>query len=285
LHVADGPAAPFDLVIFADGANSEARQRIFPSLAPAYAGYVAWRGLVPASLLPRPASFADCLTFAIHEHAHIILYYVPGNDGSVEPRDQMLNWVWYDPMPESDLDRLLRPVGSDQRATSLPPGAIPEAEWAHLCERARDVFPSVVSEVIAATVDPFMQPIVDIHIPSYVRGRTCLLGDASSVARPHTASGANKAMTQAIALADALESNDSVEAALRAWDSDATKLGATLVERGREMGRLMVTDSPPWREMTPAAIQRWLTRTFVPGYGGRTPLVPGAPGSGAATDS
>lgn len=277
VHVTDGGAVPFELVVCADGPNSEVRQRMFPEHPPVYAGYVAWRGLLSTRAVPRTDMFADRLTFAIHDHGHCILYYVPGSDGTVGPADRLLNWAWYDPMPEAELFRLLHSSYGGERVTSLPPGTIPAAQRASLCARARAMFPPAVADVIAATDEPFMQPIVDVHVPRYIEGRLCLLGDASSVARPHTATGATKAMTQAVALAEALRDHTSVEAALRAWNNEVNPVGAALVERGRAMGTRMVMQTPGWRHMKPAVVQQWLAETFVPGHGGATPLAPGAP--------
>jgi len=42
-----------------------------------------------------------------------------------------------------------------------------------------------MAELIEATPDPFIQKIVDVVVPRTVFGRTCLLGDAAFVVRPH----------------------------------------------------------------------------------------------------
>ena len=47
VHLTDGQAIESDLLVGADGLRSTIRQQCLPDLAPLYAGYVAWRALIP----------------------------------------------------------------------------------------------------------------------------------------------------------------------------------------------------------------------------------------------
>src|SRR5216684_148080 len=51
-----------DLLVAADGFRSRTRALFLPAVQPEYAGYVAWRGVVPETDLPKGALkvFADC---------------------------------------------------------------------------------------------------------------------------------------------------------------------------------------------------------------------------------
>src|SRR6516162_9783818 len=48
----DGTRESGDLLIGADGGNSTVRQQFWPSMRPTYAGYLAWRGLLPEDAMP-----------------------------------------------------------------------------------------------------------------------------------------------------------------------------------------------------------------------------------------
>ena len=49
---ANGVSAQADLLISADGMRSTVRRQFMPEIAPRYAGYVAWRGVVAESQIP-----------------------------------------------------------------------------------------------------------------------------------------------------------------------------------------------------------------------------------------
>ena len=64
-----------DLVIAADGPSSKIRQVLDPQIHRTYAGYVAWRGMVPESEVSEPDRwlFADRCTFFRKGYGHILL--------------------------------------------------------------------------------------------------------------------------------------------------------------------------------------------------------------------
>lgn len=103
-------------------------------------------------------------------------------------------------------------------------------------------------------------------MPSYVRGRICLLGDASSIARPHVAGGAFKAQQQAVALAGALASCASVDAALGAWNAEVWGKANEQITLGETLGRALITAAPDWGAMDEAQMIAWWTRATSGAY-------------------
>ena len=234
----DGGTADGDVVVAAEGLRSTTRAELFPEATPEYAGYVAWRGVVPESAAPDRVreQFTGAFTF-YEARDHLILGYpIPGEDGSVEPGERRLNWVWYDSLA-GELDRggALTDNTGEERAGAVPPGRLPDEVWESKRADAAD-FPAVFESLVARTDDPFVQSIYDLAVPSMVEGNVCLLGDAAFVARPHTAAGTSKAVGDGAALGDAVASHSSVDTALSDWEADRLPYGRRLVERGREMG-------------------------------------------------
>jgi len=70
-----------DLLVCADGAQSEMRRRLLPQVREHYAGYIAWRGTVNEAAVPEDLAtfFADAFTFSeARGGGHILVYLIPG---------------------------------------------------------------------------------------------------------------------------------------------------------------------------------------------------------------
>ena len=245
LRLNAGRTDSVDLLVCADGISSRSRQALQPGVAPAYSGYVAWRGMVPEGALSSAtvAVLGDAITYFVYANSHILVYPIPGLDGSVEIGERLINFVWYrNYLPGGDLSDVLTDVAGEHRTTSLPPGVARPEHVAELRATAAARLPAVMAEVVCATEEPFLQVVFDVELDQMAFGRVCLLGDAAWVARPHAAAGTAKAAADAWALADALGELGDVEAALAVWEPGQMRLGRQLVERTRRMGQRSQTE-------------------------------------------
>ena len=257
LELADGNALRFELVVCADGYDSLGRRTLFPAHEPRYVGYIIWRGLIPESKVDDVASFESGRVFAVYEGGHAVFYLVPGRDGQRETGSRRLNWGIYDKVTREDLRGILTDANGTMRRGSLPPGAASDAQVHYVHTLAHTHLPGFAAQVVCATDRPFVQAIYEARVPAYHRGRVCLIGDASTVARPHTGAGSVKAITDALALSNALGSMASLDSALQAWDNERCAAGNELVSLGQALGEALVTRVPDWRAMNPETMERW----------------------------
>jgi 2,6-dihydroxypyridine 3-monooxygenase len=245
VHLAGQPCRRVDLLVCADGVGSTARERLLPAVRPVYAGYVAWRGMVPEAQLDAPtrAALADAITYHVYANSHILAYPIPGPDGSVGPGERLVNFVWYRNYLEGgDLDDVLTDEAGHRREISVPPGAASSRHVAEMRAVARARLPAPIARVVETVDRPFLQVVYDIEVPRMAFGRVCLLGDAAFVVRPHAAAGTAKAAADAWALAEALARERDVPSALARWETEQVALGAELVERTRRIGRRSQVD-------------------------------------------
>ncbi len=229
-----------DLLICADGAQSETRRRLLPEVHSHYAGYIAWRGTVDeAGASPDLVRFFDD-TFTFSEArsgGHILVYLIPGAKADVSKGKRQLNWVWYVHAENDELNRLLTDWEGRLHHNSLPLGGATEDTIAGLRSRARREVHPRMAELIEATAEPFIQKIVDVVVPRTVFGRACLVGDAAFVVRPHAAGATAKAATDATLLADVLqESEGNIEEGLRSFQSAQLRYGNQIYQYGVSLG-------------------------------------------------
>ncbi len=257
---ADGTVRRFDLVLGADGYRSRVRSAIVPGAVPSYAGYVLWRGNFPeAELTDRTAidrlDAAGAWLTVCFDGGHGVMYPIPDFvDGGDQPGRRRINWAIYAPSPDGL--EITEP-------TSIPPGAVTEEWYGELQGLLERDFPTELRPLFASPRDEVsIQPIYDQLVDTYVDGRVVLIGDAGTVTRPHTGSGATKAMQDARCLEVLGERHDEWEPMLAEYDHDRVASGRSLVDLGRRIGRDQVEDTPPWATMTPDDFDSWTTGTL-----------------------
>ncbi len=228
-----------DLLVGADGSRSFVRSRVAGEVAPRYAGYVAWRGVVPESEADPSlrAMFEDHFTFQQMPHSHILCYLIPGAQGQTERGQRRFNWVWYWNVPEAELPSLMTGADGKIYEFALPPGQVDPEHLRLQGDVARALLAPPLRALWEATREPFVQPILDLAVPRMVFGRVALLGDAASIPRPHTAASTSKAAANALALGQAVTSHPGdLDGALREWEHGQLALGRQLGRQGKQLG-------------------------------------------------
>jgi 2,6-dihydroxypyridine 3-monooxygenase len=235
----DGDPTRVELLVCADGIGSSARRRLLPDVAPAYAGYAAWRGTVAEEHVDRAtlAALANAVVYQVLPGGHILVYPIPNVDGATEPGRRLLNFVWYRNYPGPSLEDLMTDREGVRRDTTLPPGTVDPAHVAEMRAFATSHLAPPLAAVVLGADEPFVQAVFDIEVPQMAFGRTCLIGDAAFALRPHIAAGTAKAASDGWALAEALESSGGdVSAALRSWEALQLAVGRAALERSRRNG-------------------------------------------------
>ncbi|MFC8228742.1 FAD-dependent monooxygenase [Streptomyces sp. NPDC057287] len=242
IRTTDGEEA-YDVVVGADGHRSLTRQSLAPGLEPAGAGYAVWRGTIPMSALKGHGRLLGLLREAWvtlgFPGGHGIFYLIPAGAGA-DPGERLLAYAVYAPPPAPDEDRDPAPYVREIADEHFPD------EWADIVARGEHV--SLVCH-----------PVTDLHAPRAADPPFLLAGDAAGITRPHTASGAVKALEDALCLEDALRACATPEEALRRYEVERTAEGARLVELGRRLGAAQVERAPDWGAMGQSDIDSWFS--------------------------
>ncbi|MGE8427992.1 MAG: FAD-dependent monooxygenase [Sphingobacterium sp.] len=227
-----------DLVIGADGYGSITRAHFLHDIAPVYAGYVAYRGLIAEDQMTdeQIAFFDNKFSIYPYQHSHLLCYMVPGVKGELEKSKRLYNWVWYLNKSQQQLNEILTDKDGKKRIYAVPPTFLSDSSISDLNQLADQQLPKILRDRVHQTENPFVQVIVDMAVPKMYSWRIAILGDAASVVRPHTASGTAKAYRDAIALANCLHYHrDNIDDALPHWNDQQMRSTAELVNYGKQL--------------------------------------------------
>ncbi len=252
---ADGTERSFDLLVGADGYHSAVRKKLHPEAEPVFADYILWRGNYPEAALDDrgliDALDRDAAWLTVpFPGGHSVLYMIPDFDGGTAVGHRRVNWGIYAPCP-----RALALNGVE----SEPPGTLSDAVYGDLPRLLAAHFPPAAAALFGHTKQDELsiQPIYDSIVDSYVGQRVLLIGDAGIMTRPHTASGATKALEDALAIETIARQASDLPDFLARYDAERCAKAKTISELGRRMGQAQVVDTPDWGKMTPADFETW----------------------------
>ncbi len=167
---ADGERETGDVLVAADGVASTVRRQYLPEVAPRYAGYVAWRGVLEErDLDPRDhAQLFAALSFCAPDRELILCMPNPGADEDMRPGHRRYYFIWYRPADAAQLADLCTDASGRNHGLSIPPPLIrPEIVAATKADAAR-LLPPRIARVVERTKQLLLQPITDCEVPRMV---------------------------------------------------------------------------------------------------------------------
>lgn len=217
-----GPVtAEADLVVAADGVHSAIRSAVFPHHPrPAYAGYITWRGIVPAE---------DAAGITL-DSAVVETWGRGRRVGIVPLPDGRVYWFYTESAPE---------------------GAQKDATVEDLVDRVRD-WHAPIPQLLSATPSQALLRN-DIYsllapLPSYRRGRVVLVGDAAHAITPDLGQGAALALEDAVTLVihagDPTASDAELDAGLDRFDHERRPRTQKIVRISAIIGRIGQARNP-----------------------------------------
>jgi len=221
---ADIPMPVFDLLVAADGGTSTLRTALDqPAAQRVYAGYVLWRGIVPADALPDESGLRERFHIATDPHHHFVAYPIPSPDGALSPADMR---ALYD----AELTDAPHAIGR----LHLPP------LWSELLAReAQHRWPRWAQQLVETSTRLGLlapHPIFVYRPNGLVAARFVCTGDAAHLASPITGAGARMASEDALELANALSTEPTLNAALMRYEKARLPQVRAIVEQGLELG-------------------------------------------------
>jgi len=259
LEMDGGESAEVDLAIFADGYRSLGRGIVCPDAELRYRGYMLWRGLLPESELGDGAGLGTKVPRLSYVDApgHLVAYLVPGQDGSTRPGERLVNWAAYVALPAAELEEFMVDRWGTPRTGTVAPGDMrPEQETA-LKAFLVPGLPDYYGEIVDRTERTYVQLIYTVRVPSYHRGRICLVGDAGGVAQPFTGSGVFKGHGNVTGLLAALERRGSVDDALAEWSAAQVATSDRLLALGEQMEQAFVWSPLDLTDADEATTEAW----------------------------
>lgn len=255
----NGERMKFDLILFADGYNSMGRRLMFPNRELKYRGYVLWRGLLPEFALERQSRLKDEIQRLSYKDqpGHTVMYFIPGQNGSMTEGQRAFNWAAYIAVDRDDLDHLMKDNRGVTNYGTLPPGRMSDKNERKLKKRLSAQIPSHFAQIIDRSMHTYIQVIYTIDLEEYAKDRMCLIGDAGIVAQPFTGSGVFKGYRNIKQLIQSLKENESLDEALNSWSAKQVEDGKKILALGEQMEKAFIWEQPDFSTMSAEDTERW----------------------------
>jgi salicylate hydroxylase len=211
VEFADGSVVDTKVVIGADGLKSQIRNQVFRQDDPAFSGFVAWRGLIPAAALADVALAPGSCVFA--GPSRIFVRY-PVRHGALQNFVAFVRterWEAESWSQAGDVDELKQHFSEFAPEVQQLLAAVPGGRCHKWGLFARD------------------------PLPSWVCGRVTVLGDAAHPMMPWFGQGAASAMEDGIVLARAMSIAENYDEALNRYEA-ARLHRVTLMHRESLLG-------------------------------------------------
>lgn len=184
-------------------------------------------------------------------HRHSVFYMIPGNDGQTEKGHRRLNWAVYTHVP---------PEFEFKERLTVAPGDVSPELYACLAEVIDQHIPPEVATLMrfSPREEVFIQPVYDELAVKLNHGRVVLIGDAAAVTRPHTASGATKALQDVLALETLARTATDWNTLCQSFNDERLANANSLVKMGRRFGAAQVEQTPNWGDMSPKEMEQWM---------------------------
>ena len=207
VYFADGTHADADLLIASDGIHSPIRQQMHPNTPPKYAGYTAWRGVVPFPHAQVGAMWGES--------------WGHGQRFGITPlRDERVYWFATGNEPAGQTY-----TSDENKAILLERFADWHAPIKHLLEAtdANDILHNDIYHI-----DP---------LPFWVDGRAVLLGDSAHAMTPNMGQGACQAIEDAYALPYYLQTRPDIRTALQSYDRIRRPRAELVMKQSERIGQ------------------------------------------------
>lgn len=184
LHFTDGSKAEADIVIGADGTRSAVRNLMLGYEDYLYAGYSAFRGIVPVEKMP---SMPDptAIQFWMGESGHCLHYPIGGD------RKGDINFFLVERTPTT------WPVRQSTAHAD-------DGEQLRLFKDWHPALVEMISSNTLKTVNERWGMVYRMVLGRWSKGRVVLMGDAAHALVPHHGQGANQSIEDAVVLADCI---------------------------------------------------------------------------------